>query len=585
MSHRTLNTVKRYVLVTVTIVSLIMMVTSSGAMKDNLATGSTATNEGLSQTSLRAEDVSVKLLSKPTRDGNAILLVRFAKSEERIPSQVLIELEDRELLLRDDGEAGDERAGDGVHSAITTIDPAQDEENFRRIEQLLREKEQPLKAPVFDARVKVGEKELQPILLKEDIAIKIDPVASPLAVDPEKSLVIRDPLVVEDPTRTFNPCTKVGTPMGKWTFGYLMEQMANQAVTGIDPSKFVRLWLRKWEVDQPVNGWTVAKRLQIQNLIIGPWEQASGGPGSPLDLSKAPFKLLAIVNRVDLRDNTVYGGSNAGEARFVFGAIGPNCQILQFTVIFEYGIDRKGCKQVKAWAQQWYDLGALPLGSPAYNAALEAITEQFVKAGAAPSKPNGSALNQLRTNEIALASPWELREFRIVTKPGGTAGLLQQVTVKQTPDISHNKTALLSDYVNINTPAILAGTNVVPDQFPVGNPFLGGSALTPFNHFWNNPAGGPFIINREARFRFSFDTCNACHAGETNTLFTHIKPAPFGVPAGLSGFMTGINVIDPADGMPVRTFNELDRRALDLDNLVNSPCRDQLFFKKILAAH
>jgi hypothetical protein len=36
--------------------------------------------------------------------------------------------------------------------------------------------------------------------------------------------------------------------------------------------------------------------------------------------------------------------------------------------------------------------------------------------------------------------------------------------------------------------------------------------------------------------------------------------------------MTGINVVDPADGMPTRNFNEFKRRALDLDKLVHTPC-------------
>jgi hypothetical protein len=36
--------------------------------------------------------------------------------------------------------------------------------------------------------------------------------------------------------------------------------------------------------------------------------------------------------------------------------------------------------------------------------------------------------------------------------------------------------------------------------------------------------------------------------------------------------MTGINVVDPADGAPTRNFNEFKRRALDLDKLVHTPC-------------
>jgi hypothetical protein len=36
---------------------------------------------------------------------------------------------------------------------------------------------------------------------------------------------------------------------------------------------------------------------------------------------------------------------------------------------------------------------------------LETFTERFVQANAAPGKPNGSALNQLRTNKFGLDFP------------------------------------------------------------------------------------------------------------------------------------------------------------------------------------
>ena len=123
----------------------------------------------------------------------------------------------------------------------------------------------------------------------------------------------------------------------------------------------------------------------------------------------------------------------------------------------------------------------------------------------------------------------------------------------------------------------------------LGQIFLGGSSLAPrnplaavdVNTHWNHRRGGPMITNREARHKFSLNTCNACHTGETNTVFTHIKPVPFGTEARLSGFMNGIDpntntrpfkVVDPADGAPTRKFNEFRRRAIDLDILIHSPC-------------
>ena len=77
------------------------------------------------------------------------------------------------------------------------------------------------------------------------------------------------------------------------------------------------------------------------------------------------------------------------------------------------------------------------------------------------------------------------------------------------------------------------------------------------------------------RHTLSVNTCNGCHAGETQTrTFVHIDPSttPLSAPATLSGFLTGITVPDPATGAPSRTFNDLKRRAKDLRGLVSSTC-------------
>ena len=564
----------------------------------------------------KVDSMSAMRLKEPQKDGNTLLKVRFAR-EEQVPRQLPINLAAGRVILRDDGLEGDQSANDGVHSAVIDFDFMELSANRRRLEALRVEKGGSLKQPEFDGRVQVRQTvRTEPIESPpapgpgEEIPIEIQ--ANPAAIDPERSLIVRHTSVVEDPTRTFNPCNNTGTPMGKWTFGYLMQQMANQAQTGINPSAFVRQWLSNWEAAQTVNGFNVPARLNIRNLIINPWETASGGRGRPLDLSKAPFKLLAIVNRVDLRNNTVYGGTNGGEGRFVFGLIAPGCNADQMTVIFEYGIERSGCG-VRDWGREWANLSLLPLGSPQYNQALENITEQFARAGAAPRKVNGSALNQLRTNEIALASPWELREFRLTMgseDPFPPTGQLIQTTVKRTPDNVFNHTQTLADFVNQNEAAILSETHIVPLLFN-GNPFLGGDSLTTVpNFFWDHRCntvpiddppyetsaiGVPLppvplpvpcgITNREARFKFSFNTCNGCHGGETNPFFTHVKPVNFGFIAPLSGFLTGITVADPADGTPVRTFNDLARRALDLDALVNSPCFIQIEVPVEISVH
>ena len=55
----------------------------------------------------------------------------------------------------------------------------------------------------------------------------------------------------------------------------------------------------------------------IQSLVVQPWlaaSQAEGLPTNTLDLAIAPFRLLAIANRVDLRGNSTYGPTSTNSA-------------------------------------------------------------------------------------------------------------------------------------------------------------------------------------------------------------------------------------------------------------------------------
>jgi hypothetical protein len=538
--------------------------------------------------------VSVKRLKDATPGGNALLILQF-NNNERQGKQLKLNINNRVMVFHDDGTGGDEVAGDGRLSALVSLDFASLTANQSRIKALNTQAKVGQTVPVFNGRVLVGEREMSLPLSEaelqpgQEVRLEPDAAAAP-AIDPERSLIIRHPSVVEDPTRTFNPCTGVGTPLGKWTFGYLMTEMANQPMTGINPSAFTRLWLKNWENNLVINGWGVLARQRVKDIVITPWEIASGGPGFPLDLRIAPFKLLAIVNRIDLRGNSGYTTNNAGEARFVFGVIDRRrggCVVSEMTVILEYGIDQPDCEAVKNWARQWVNLSSLPLGSPAYNAALEAITEQFAKAGVAPHKVNGSALNQVRTNEFLQipTGPWEMREFRLTMTredPFPPNGQLIETTVKQTPDEILNNTNTLADYINANCGPILTNTHIVPLAFPrspfdppMPNPpgFLGGNSFAGPPNFWNAPG---IVCDPsppgDTRFNFSMATCSGCHLDETSTPFYHIRPTPFGTPAILSAFLSGpITVNDPVNGFP-RNFDEILRRILILDQMANADC-------------
>ena len=341
---------------------------------------------------------------------------------------------------------------------------------------------------------------------------------------------------------------------GVWSFGHLMREMAPTPEAA--PAMTLALF-QHWLTDQTVNGFTVSARPAMQQQVLDIWPKLADGS---LDLDQSPLTLQAIVNRIDTR-NLAEG--SAGEGRLVFGVNG-GFNFQNFTIIVEYNLVAQTQQDVLDWANRWHALASHPFPSEEYNAALEAITRRFTDRNASPSSPNGSALVELRSNEIALSFQWELRAFTL----SPTTGFFDETTVKETPDLRFNGSQQFTDFVNQNADAIIAevpGANAhtVPLQFE-GGPFMGGSV---FNNLvqWN----GVGITNPDARFHASMNTCNGCHGPETNTTFLMVTPRFPGSEAQLSPFLTGTTVFDRFSGQS-RTINDLGRRKADLTSLVCS---------------
>jgi hypothetical protein len=512
-----------------------------------------------------AVDATIEPLAKAVPGGNAVLRVRF--DERRTPPpRITYQTEGGKVVLADDGAGYDAKAGDGLYTALGSMNLVAFRDRLLR----LSNSRTALPARAYRTRSRqVVDARLDPSLWRAGQPFAFEPWGDPAAIDPMRSLLVRDTSVVEDATRTRGSCAQ--TSMGPWSFGYLMEQMANTPFTGVTGAQLTREWLDTWLTDQVVNGWTVHDRSLMQSLILDDWIAASGGPGQPLDLSKAPFRLLAIVNRLDLRHQAAYGGTSGGELRFVFMYMPPGCNALgrTFEVIFEFGLPISGCVNQQAWAQQWKSLDSMPVGSPGYNAALEAITQQVVVANAGGGKANGSALNQIRVNEHRLDDTgdgldWELRQF--VLDP--FTHKLKLAPLSQTPGRSVDNATQLNPYVNSHEAAINADDYVVPLTYPAGVRFRAGSVVYSALSYWYSSG----IADAEARHRFSLNTCNGCHGGDTDTDFRHVGIAPFGTPAPLSGFLTGTWAYDPVTVSPQHFFDDLERRAVDMDALLQTSC-------------
>ncbi len=117
---------------------------------------------------------------------------------------------------------------------------------------------------------------------------------------------------------------------------------------------------------------------------------------------------------------------------------------------------------------------------------------------------------------------WELREFKLKNE------LLKQVVTAQTPDLSHNNSQKFYHWVMSNIPAIKNNKYTIPEKF-----LAGASILNDENFKWSFNEQ----FTEKIRKNLSINTCNACHGGETGTVFTHIKMRRYGRKSFISNFL------------------------------------------------
>jgi hypothetical protein len=389
-------------------------------------------------------------------------------------------------------------------------------------------------------------------------------------VTKNQELMVTHVDVVDDPLRTV--LDRANAASGHWSFGWLMEQMVPAGSGSADAAAdMVEKMLETWRTIQqpePIVGFTVPARANgINSLLLnaGQWPRLAGS--NRLDLTKSPLRLLAIVNRMDLQN---LNNGRAGEGRFVFGVLNPvTQQQTLFTFILEYNLPARTDADLRLWAKRWHELSTLPLGSPQYNAALEAITDKFAIRGAAMGRTNDNAISQVRTNEIALAGPWELREFQLTKDAAGVTSL-KPALVALTPDSSLKNTVQLTNYINKHAANIVQSKHTMSPAAD-GAKLQGGASLLPGNTMVWDAAGVQASGTNTAAFvtrLFALNTCNGCHLRETKNdgsgggPFLHVRPRDVGQEATLSGFLTGIpGVADPRGVDIARDFNDLQERS------------------------
>lgn len=387
-------------------------------------------------------------------------------------------------------------------------------------------------------------------------------------LDPElyPALIVIDANTIDGPLAAN---ASADAPLG---FRAQMEWLAGDR----EPIGFTRAWLEQWSSVTAVGPAEapVVPRPAARSLLLDPW-WASGAAAQPASAATsaaayggdaggasswpdalprweaAPFRLIAIVNRVDLAVDPCASG---GEIRYVFTAIDPSTRgPLAMTAILE--VPYPSTRPAAEWARAWAALGALPPGS-ARTAALERLARD-VHAEADPLRA------RLLTSEIALASDtspgWEMREFHLQIEAPESAPLeaaqlvLVQAPLERTPRADVDA-ARLSEHVLTHADAIRGSGVQLPEDMRAG-----AAPLVSPDFSWR-----VLGVSESLRHAFSLQTCNGCHGGDAEALpFQHITPlSAAGISARVSRFLYD----------PDAESDELRRRAERLDVLVQSTC-------------
>jgi hypothetical protein len=330
------------------------------------------------------------------------------------------------------------------------------------------------------------------------------PTEQQLYVDRFKSLMIIDPSVLED-ARARNDLDDV-----PWSFRSQLEWLAG---SGQRAPELALHWLEQW-ADLTAVGPSrapVTPRPAVRQLLIGPWQASEGGDYDtatrPLDLGRAPFRLLAIVARTDLASDVCTG--SAGELRYVYAALDATSALpLSMTVIIELPLPSS--RTAQGWARAFRALSDLEWGE-GFNSALEQLTREV-------ARETSRDAARVRTNEVALGAssgmPWELREFRV---HGPLSELeLAQVPLESTPR-GELSDGIVDAQVLERAEAALSGKLVFSPELQAG------AAPIPHADFkWQSTR-----LDESLRSAFSRGTCNGCHGGESEALpFQHVAPDP-----------------------------------------------------------
>lgn len=203
------------------------------------------------------------------------------------------------------------------------------------------------------------------------------------------------------------------TNNGPWSFGKVMESLTPSEVLS---EQFVLDWLREWHALIRQSRPEQAGKLYAK--LICPWLKANPQNScnhdcthcaeEHLNLDQAPFRLIAISNRMDL-GSKAHARFNSGEGRLVFAVTdGPAddslSENLATTIVVEFGLSNS--LSPLEWARAWHALSGFSDFGNDYKQQLEGITNAFML-----NSYSGDNFLQLRINDRTFSDTNMFIEF------------------------------------------------------------------------------------------------------------------------------------------------------------------------------
>ena len=369
-----------------------------------------------------------------------------------------------------------------------------------------------------------------------------DTPAADCEVDEDKELLIIDRAVLQ------SAYARNDASDGALSFRAVMEALAGSPE---DAYAMTTAWLGSWATIRAVGaeGASVTPRPAVNPRLLEPWAEVARNARAPM--ASAPFRLIAVVNRLDLREDPLGCSGSSGELRLVYTAVDPRTRsALPMTIIVELPLP--STRTARGWASAWHALGRQPLDS-AFAAELsglvgEVMVEESVRGA------------RIRTNEAAFDDVWEMREFSLSNAKAPRT--LEPNLLESTPRDELDRSVELRTWLVENSLSLEQGSvPMLPPSMQAGAATLSSSTFR-----WGT--GVP--IREEARRAFSEATCTGCHGGERGTdalRFQHL--APWDAPGAYYGSEGSASTrVSTYLRDPSGRDDELGRRAKDMASLL-----------------